>query len=172
MAWLPAAAALLYIILSPFIYVISWGFDLLHLLITPFVKLGLVIFHTTLFPFKILAKFEALFIFLAVALLIGATLGLVLYVICTSLVDFLLYSLGFSSGPHQIDHQPRAKGQLHYSAKELKKEPSLGDDNSFNDYFEGWNGGKEMKPLRDGEPLFSSTILEEDEYSQSQESGA
>ena len=100
---------------------------------------------------------QPLFIFLTVAVLTGIISGLVLYGMCTFLVDYLpTYLLGSLRIPSLLGGQP---GEANYSSKKgypsaSYEEPSV----RASDISAKWGDQKDMGPL-------SSTILEEDESS-------
>ncbi|ODM20391.1 hypothetical protein SI65_03444 [Aspergillus cristatus] len=152
--------SILYLILYPLVYAL-WGIlKLLQLLATPFASLGLSVLRLSLWPFKFLARFEVLFIYLAMAILIGAISGLVLYCTCTFTVDYLPgFVLGSSRSLSLSKEHPKEKGRqpkTELSSRSLSDIPSYKYGTVSSDYYARWGDRKGTGPL-------SSTILEEEE---------
>ncbi|RMJ24603.1 hypothetical protein PHISP_04522 [Aspergillus sp. HF37] len=173
MPLLSAALVVVNAVLYPPFYLISSVLLLLWTLISPLISLGQGVLSLIFLPFRILAKFEvAAFIFIAVAIVTGAVLGLTLHYTSTLTVEWLhqfMQSIALSrrkDDPGEAVTKPKLEGQLqHYPQGAFEDDSPLSDPTSSGDRFAGWNSKKDTKSLS-GTPFMSTTILEEDEYSE------
>ncbi|PTU18750.1 hypothetical protein P175DRAFT_0525531 [Aspergillus ochraceoroseus IBT 24754] len=164
MGWLSGLSTGLSIVLiSPLVYVASVGYFLLVLLAAPVIKICSVVLHLVLIPLRILSKFEALFIYLGVALLTGVGLGVFLYLATTFTVHLLNRALGASSRTRP-GLELRSKDGLRRPLKDAKTVYQGDSTLSNDDSWMGWGWQKEASLLNNG-GLLSGTILEEEEES-------
>ncbi|PKX95854.1 uncharacterized protein P174DRAFT_503127 [Aspergillus novofumigatus IBT 16806] len=162
MAWASAVATLLYSIIYPLTFLAYCVYGLLNLLVTPLWKLGLGVLNLALLPLRILAKFEAVLLFFATALIIGLILGTVVHLTSAFVIETLNESLGFSENPPSRED---SKTRSRRSADVVRKLPFAGRPRSSRDILVEWPDTREVKPLGDTGGLLSSSILEEEEFS-------
>lgn len=109
---------------------------------------------------------QALFIFFAVALLTGAVLGLILHYTCTFVVEKLHQSVKPPTLHRNYDDSEDEVVKFVPKGEEQGYSPAtFGDFSSLRDSPAGWSRMKDMSLFGDGQLLSTTTILEEDEYS-------
>ena len=60
MSWVSSTIALFYIVLTPFVYLIYYAFQLILYLTSPFVSVARGILQVVLLPYRFLAKFQVI----------------------------------------------------------------------------------------------------------------
>ncbi|KAL2828249.1 hypothetical protein BDW59DRAFT_143423 [Aspergillus cavernicola] len=143
------------ILTYPIYYAAFCAYFLLNLLLSPFVYLGLWVFWLVSLPFRILISFKALVIYLGVASLTGAGLGLLLYFLTTSTLDLLLNRFT------RFSAAPRRKTWSEHRAIEGAKYTPPSDSDLSNNIWADWGWGLDASPLMK-RGLLSETILEEE----------
>ncbi|KAL4872038.1 hypothetical protein BDV12DRAFT_5565 [Aspergillus spectabilis] len=143
------------IIIYPVYYVAFCAYFLLALLASPFVYLGTLGLWLTLLPLKILISLQPLLIYLAVASLLGAGLGSVLYYMTTLTIDVVLRQL-----PNPLTSARLKPRREHRAIEGASYTPSR-DSIVRNDSWNSWSWGLDTIPLKKS-GLASETILEED----------
>ncbi|KAG2025988.1 hypothetical protein GB937_002131 [Aspergillus fischeri] len=162
MAWASAVATLLYSIIYPLTFLAYCVYGLLDLLVTPLWKLGLGVLNLALLPLRILAKFEAVLLFFATALIIGLILGTVVHLTSAFVIETLNESFGFSENPASREN---SRTRSRRSADVVRKLPFAGKPSSYRDILVEWPDTRDVKPRSDKGGLLSSSILEEEEFS-------
>ncbi|KAK5167342.1 uncharacterized protein LTR77_007041 [Saxophila tyrrhenica] len=107
----PVAIGLYYVLYNlafAVVFILKLLYRPLEFLLLPVVYLGQFLFACVLAPFKFLARFETLYIYLGIGALVGGALGLLLAFICTSL-----------QGPLGLEPQPLESGR---TAKQYRQE--------------------------------------------------
>lgn len=112
---------------------------------------------------------QAAFLFIAVALLTGAVLGLTLHYTCTLTVEWLHQSLLSSALRRRKRDQEEVVTKLelegrYYPQGAFEGEAALSGSTSRGDSSVEWDSRKDMNSLR-GTQFTPATILEEEEYS-------
>lgn len=187
MPLLSTALVVVNAVLYPPFYLLSTVLLLLWTLVSPLISLGQGVLSLILLPFRILAKFEvietlfrkrlglmcnwqAAFIFIAAAIVTGAMLGLTLHYTSTLTVEWLhqfMHSIALSRYKDDSEEaviKPKLEDQPQHYPQGAFEDDSLSDLTSSGDPFADWNSKKDMKSLS-GTQFMSTTILEEDEYS-------
>ncbi|KAL1964214.1 hypothetical protein VTN77DRAFT_7172 [Rasamsonia byssochlamydoides] len=189
MAAIGAITTTLYYIIYPVILLATGLFSVVYVLLIPFVHLGHVILYLLLVPVRILEKFESLYIFLGVAVVIGVIAGLFLYLLDRSVKKVLQLAPSESKqqfrqegskllqDPAKIIHlhqwsrprpliedfsasvYPRSREKAFFMAG-----PSASNDGDkrSSDLYAEWTSSKDKSVLKDSE-LLSTTILEEED---------
>ncbi|KAL2217166.1 hypothetical protein M432DRAFT_641224 [Thermoascus aurantiacus ATCC 26904] len=154
MATATAIVGTLYYAVYPLLFLISSLLSLLGTLLMPFLHMGRYVLHFSLLPFRVLAKFESLYIFFGVAVLIGIAAGLILHLISTFILRVLQLSSEVSNAPGK-----KSRSLVHCEA-------GHSDQKTSGDYYTEWTSRKDQTALGDGR-LFPSTIIEEEDDSHS-----
>ncbi|KAL2871303.1 uncharacterized protein BJX67DRAFT_341958 [Aspergillus lucknowensis] len=133
------------------------GYFLLSLVASPFINLGHLTIWFALLPLKILTNLGALIVYLGIASVIGATIGVSLYFIVTLAIDWVI--------AHHLWRIPTA-ARVEFKPEDLegaKETPSgvSSDSGSNNDSWSDWGWGQGTGGLKK-EGLLSETILEEE----------
>ncbi|KAI9036058.1 uncharacterized protein KD926_002485 [Aspergillus affinis] len=155
MAWLSAISTVLSLTTYPITYLAYFGYGVLRLLVNLLIGLARYPLRLVLLPFRVLAQFEAILIFITAAVCIGFILGALLYTTTHWTVELLNQWVGFivSSFPSKPDIK---------TIRDSLAEPS--------DLIRGsgqrWGGKKYLEPWGASGPS-TSTILEEDDESSS-----
>ncbi|PYH48225.1 uncharacterized protein BP01DRAFT_178340 [Aspergillus saccharolyticus JOP 1030-1] len=163
MAWLSILRGGFNALIYLTVYLVSWAYGLLRILTSPFVALGYLVLHIALFPVKFLIKLEALFVFLATAILAGICLGLILFGTTTLTVETAnrLVNLILSTAAQKFygndDDLLDSTG---------KTTPSPSDLSTEDDYFTAWHGRQASRDLKKA-ALLADIIVEEEEASRS-----
>ncbi|MCJ1361522.1 hypothetical protein MMC16_000622 [Acarospora aff. strigata] len=156
----------LYYLFYPLVTILKWILIALGWILAPLLHLTHYLLHACLWPFRILAKFETLYIIFGVATVVGAVTGLILH-LSSSLVLTTL----------NLDAVDKEHGQTiaSYRAEKRKKQrqgvnqalPRLGPhrtrDRSLQGQYTDW---LEMDGGQGGKGLQSTTILEENDDSE------
>lgn len=113
---------------------------------------------------------QAAFLFIAVALLTGAVLGLTLHYTCTLTAEWLHQSLLSIALPRRKRDQEEVVTKLELEPQycpqgAFEGEAALSGPTSRSDSFVEWDRRKDMNSLR-GTQFTPGTILEEEEYSE------
>ncbi|KAI9881353.1 MAG: hypothetical protein M1830_003360 [Pleopsidium flavum] len=150
-----------YYLLLPIIVILKWLLTTLGFIVAPLLHLGHYTLHACLWPLRILAKFETLYIFFGVAALVGAVTGLVLhlsssFVATTLSLDAVTEEQGRTVASYRAEKQ-RAKLSIPRIGAQRKIDRSLKTD------YADWLG-KDKGQGRKG--LLSTTILEENDDSE------
>jgi len=118
----------LYYAVLPFIWVARVLLSITLFILNPFIYLSQIMLYIVIFPYRILAKFESLYYFLATAAVIGGCAGIFLF----SVDRLLLSVLSMSSSPPGNERR-REKGS----------QPVLGQVNQrlWRSKFSGWKRG-------------------------------
>ncbi|KAL2399680.1 hypothetical protein ABEF95_001186 [Exophiala dermatitidis] len=117
--WLSVTISVLYYALFPIYLVLRVLWYILVLLSTPFVSLGHVLARISLIPWRIFARFEAVWYFLGCAVVIGTLLGLLLHFTMVTFV--MLFDL--DRKPSQKPARPKGHDAISYrKAREAKKQ--------------------------------------------------
>lgn len=179
MTLLPAITAALYFTLYPAICLAHCMVAALQLFLSPFVDLALLVLHTALLPWRILAKFQALFEFLAIATLAGVIAGLVLHYTSTFLYRVLRLSSepttplsGRKKGLRAVQSPSRTYRTHESRLSEIpmvKGPVSVGSLKSTGYPSAGW-GSRNMRGLQHSR-LFTSTIFEGDSQESDEREG-
>ncbi|QSZ30635.1 hypothetical protein DSL72_000193 [Monilinia vaccinii-corymbosi] len=158
MTSLPTMGSTFYYLSLPIALIFSWLSAILRTTLAPLLHLGGSFVSTLLLPLRVLAKFEALIIFLGSAVLIGLITGSIL-----RLSSSLLASL------FKLTSSPEVTGPIH-AAQGQKKRNSKADpfkwklDPSVERRYSEWlekDGGRN----KDEHGLLAQTIIEEDDDS-------
>ncbi|KAL3480678.1 hypothetical protein BJX99DRAFT_6323 [Aspergillus californicus] len=141
----------------PVYYVAYCLYLLLALLSSPFIYLGAWVLWIISLPINVLISLRALIIYLGVASVIGAVLGLLLYIITASTIDLLLNRFQRVRTAARVKSRPG-----HRDIEGVKYTPPSESDLSSG-LWPSWGWGLEANPssLKKG-GLFSETILEEE----------
>ncbi|KAJ9484528.1 hypothetical protein VN97_g8831 [Penicillium thymicola] len=141
MGWLSILKYPLLLILGLTTQLLSYLLSTLLFLASPVIYVGHVVLYLTLLPLRILIKLEAFIYFMTGAVLVGATIGMILHFTGSTISQFL--QIEDSDEPQR----PRVKRELLYSEPQ---HPSF-------DYLEPQTEDHKFLPY--------STILEEEENS-------
>ncbi|KAJ5778949.1 hypothetical protein N7457_006669 [Penicillium paradoxum] len=141
MGWFSPLTYPLSLVFGVLLQLLSYLLSFLLFLASPVIYLGHVVLYLTLLPLRILIRLEAFIYFMTMAVLIGATAGMLLYFTGTTITQAL-----HIEGSNEI-RRPRRKQELLNSAS---LNPSF-------DYFEAQVEERKFLPY--------STILEEEETS-------
>ncbi|APA08119.1 hypothetical protein sscle_03g028890 [Sclerotinia sclerotiorum 1980 UF-70] len=160
--WLSILAKTFYYISLPITFIFRWLLAVLGIALAPLLHLGNSLISATLLPLKVLAKFEALIIFLGSAIFIGLITGSVLRI--SSNVLESLFKL--TSNPEDTGH-PLVSIHATKEQKKQKTKPDLLKwkvDPSVEKRYSEWlekDGGRK----KDEHGLLAQTIIEEDDDS-------
>ncbi|RAH70915.1 uncharacterized protein BO66DRAFT_400950 [Aspergillus aculeatinus CBS 121060] len=163
MAWLSVLRGGFNALFYPTLYLVRWAYTLLRILTSPLVALGYFAVQIILLPLRILVKLEALFAFLAIAILAGVGIGLILFGTTTITVETADRLVKFILGT--------AARKFYGNDDDLpddtaKTTPSASDPSTEDDYFTAWHGRQASRDLRKA-ALLADTIVEEEEASRS-----
>ncbi|KAH8431305.1 uncharacterized protein LDX57_008967 [Aspergillus melleus] len=156
MAWLSAVSTVLSLTAYPITYLAYFGYGVLRLLVNLLIGLARYPLRLVLLPFRVLAQFEAILIFITAAACIGLVLGVMLY--CTTHLTVELFNqwLGFivSSSPLKPDIESINKRYARPGTSALVSGGRL-----------EWGGKKSLEPWGASGPSTSTILEEDDEYS-------
>ncbi|CRG88802.1 hypothetical protein PISL3812_05837 [Talaromyces islandicus] len=175
LAW-RTSTALLYYLTYPIFLLVKTILIILTTILAPFTYLGKTLLDWSLAPFRFLVKFEALFIFLGWAVLIGCIVGVFLYTIYHT-VERAFQSLGSYSS---LECPPKEYSQPLDSQWDLQWDEAIGKQNrsqplrdyfgatptkepaKLSDFYAEWESFKGVPSTKDT-ALISTTILEEED---------
>ncbi|PWY82986.1 hypothetical protein BO70DRAFT_429044 [Aspergillus heteromorphus CBS 117.55] len=180
MTWVSVLKTILYVTLYPLIVLLGWGYGLLRAIVVfPLVRLGGWVLHVVLLPLRLLAKFEAILSFLAVAVLTGIVLGVVQYYVTRITVNTLHRWAGYIwNTVFRRRREPAQKSAGSSSPNDNDSRSSNESDyanggDGCDESFSAWDmGHKPWLPKDKDVGLLSSTILEEEEFSQESSASA
>ncbi|KAI9369479.1 hypothetical protein BJX61DRAFT_146672 [Aspergillus egyptiacus] len=144
-----------FILISPIYYVTKCAYFFLALLLSPFIYLGSWVLWVLLLPVRVLIQLKALLIYLGVASLTGASLGLLLYFITTYVLDHIWDSFW------KLSSNTRLRSRPEEGAIEGPKSTSANGSDVNNGLWADWGLGLDGGPSKKS-GLLSETILEED----------
>ncbi|KAA8643254.1 uncharacterized protein ATNIH1004_010021 [Aspergillus tanneri] len=161
MAW-STVSTVLSMTAYPITYLVYAGFGVLQILVTPLVWVGRYCVQLALLPLRILARLQALLIFVTVAGITGIALGLLLHYTTTFIVEMVSQWLeGFWTPSHKPKHNVPGlyPGEISKESNTLK----LSGDHVKQ------RGRRYLGTRREGEPSASTMWEEEEEDSQDSE---
>ncbi|KAL9129130.1 MAG: hypothetical protein Q9217_002340 [Psora testacea] len=174
MGYVSAALTILCGIASPFIYTLKIITSLLLLtVITPILRLGHSFAYAFWYPLYMLRKFETLFVFLGVALIVGALTGTSLHYIS----DFTISILHLKADPQQ-EERGRSLAKYRANKRELKEQDAPlrklirknkitpQDDGVLLNELKDWEWLAKEERGRPRNGLIPNTILEEEDSSE------
>ncbi|KAF7875039.1 hypothetical protein EAF04_002211 [Stromatinia cepivora] len=160
--WLSMLASTSYYISLPITFIFGWLLAILRTAFAPLLHLGNSLISTLLLPLKVLAKFEALIIFLGSAIIIGLITGSVLRVSSSVLASlFKLTSSPEDTGHSLVSIRATEEQKKRESKPDLLKwkvDPSV--EKRYFEWLEKDGGRK-----KDEHGLLAQTIIEEDDDS-------
>ncbi|PQE30730.1 PMP-22 EMP MP20 Claudin tight junction domain-containing protein [Rutstroemia sp. NJR-2017a WRK4] len=162
MTWLSVIGGTLYYMVLPVYLIFNWSLALLGLVLAPALHVGSSLSSALLLPFRVLAKFEALFIFLGSAVVVGLITGSILHLSSSVLISLL----NLSPAPEELGRSAAsvraARAQKQRDSKQdplkWKIDPSV--EKKYAEWLEKDGGGR-----KDEQGLLAQTIIEEDDDS-------
>ncbi|KAM3071993.1 hypothetical protein ACMFMG_008459 [Clarireedia jacksonii] len=161
MTWLSMIGGTLYYLLLPVYLIFNWLLALLGLALAPALHVGNALSSTLLLPLRILAKFEALFIFLGSALLVGLITGSILHLSSSVLISVLNLSPVAEESGRSAASVRSAQAQKQRGSKQDPLKWKI--DPSVEKNYAAWlekDGGRIVE-----QGLLAQTIIEEDDDS-------
>jgi len=170
--------ALFWTITYPLLLVVYWIVILLSWIASPLIYLGRFFVQAGLVPLRFLAKFETLYIYFGVAIIVGLTTGLILHVLSRT----SSHILGLDTHVPEVEKKAKGHTAASYRAsREKKKKLDKELTNAtkarlhalnplLREAFQHSPGGRASMPQSPNTPkrregLLSTTILEEVEDS-------
>ncbi|CAD6439667.1 5ffba10d-8892-4564-ab5b-a0dda35c9f7f [Sclerotinia trifoliorum] len=160
--WLSISTSTFYYISLPITFIFRWLLAILSTALAPLLHLGNSLISASLLPLKVLAKFEALIIFLGSAIFIGFITGSVLRISSNVLASLLK----LTSNPEDTGHslvsiratEEQKKQETKPDLLKWKVDPSV--EKRYSEWLEKDGGRK-----KDEHGLLAQTIIEEDDDS-------
>ncbi|MCJ1448002.1 MAG: hypothetical protein MMC23_008515 [Stictis urceolatum] len=165
-----AAWALLYYISWPFVWIVQLVWTILSTVVAPLVILVRYVLHGLVWPFQFLARFETLYIYFGVALLVGVLVGACIHYLASLVISVLGIDKASELGsrrmkPHIVEGSPKE-----FSRRKARLDASTGLNARLarvplperSDWLQ-----LDKSSLKSPSLLMSSTILEEDDSSDS-----
>ncbi|RAL07066.1 uncharacterized protein BO97DRAFT_429666 [Aspergillus homomorphus CBS 101889] len=163
MAWVSILRGGFNALFFPIVYLAIWAYRLLRILTSPLVALGYLLLHVALIPLRILARFEALFVFLTIAILAGIGIGVFLFGTTTLTVEtadrLVKFTLSIAARKFFGDNDDGPDSMV-------KTTPSSSTVSTEDDYFTAWHGRQASRDVNKA-ALLADTIVEEEEASRS-----